>query len=109
MKRKDRRRRKSRQHDQGRLPDHRETERLARFERDPMNENARAPSRDTTWCDKSPAPFDVPPLSTTTSHEASAARIARSSADWSSATAPNGTASPPASTTAAAIIAPLLS
>ena len=67
------------------------------------------PSRVTTWCDKSPAPFDVPPLSTTMSHEASAARMARSSADGSSAMAPNGTASPPASATAAAMMAPLLS
>ncbi len=67
------------------------------------------PSRDTTWCDKSPAPFDVPPLSTTMSHEASAARMVCSSADWSSAIAPSGTASPPASVTAATIMAPLLS
>jgi hypothetical protein len=43
------------------------------------------------------------------SHEESASRMARSSADGSSATAPNGTASPPDSTTAAAMIAPLLS
>jgi hypothetical protein len=67
------------------------------------------PGLSATWCDKSPAPLDVPPLSTTMSHEASAARMARSSADWSSAIAPNGTASPPASATAAAIMAPLLS
>jgi len=43
------------------------------------------------------------------SHESSAPRMASSSASSSSGNAPNGTGSPPASTIAAAMIAPLLS
>ena len=68
-----------------------------------------APSFDTMRCERSPAPFDVPPESTTMSQAASAVRIASSSAASSSGNAPKGTGSPPASTTAAATIAPLLS
>ena len=59
--------------------------------------------------ERSPAPFEVPPESTTRSQAASAPRTARSSAASSSGNAPNATGSPPASVTAAAMIAPLLS
>ena len=67
------------------------------------------PSFDTIRWERSPAPFDVPPLNTTRSQSASAARMARSSALSSSGKAPKATGSPPASLTAAAMIAPLLS
>ena len=46
------------------------------------------PSCETTRCDRSPAPFEVPPDSTTMSHSASARRTARSSAAGSSGNAP---------------------
>ena len=68
-----------------------------------------APSFDTMRCERSPAPFEVPPESTTRSQLSSAVRTAVSSATSSSGKAPNGTGSPPASATAAATIAPLLS
>ena len=67
------------------------------------------PSRDTTPCDRSPAPFEVPPESTTMSLCASASRTAFSSAAASSGKAPRLSGSPPASVTAAAMMAPLLS
>ncbi len=66
-----------------------------------------SPSCDTTRCERSPAPFEVPPESSTMSQISSAARIASSSAISSSGKLPNGTASPPVSCTAAATIAPL--
>ena len=65
--------------------------------------------RDDAVRERSPAPFEVPPESTTISQAASAPRTARSSAASSSGNAPSGTGSPPASATAAARIAPLLS
>ena len=68
-----------------------------------------APSRDTTRWERSPAPLEVPPESSTRSQHASAFLIARSSAASSSATAPSLIGSPPASVTAAAMMAPLLS
>ena len=46
------------------------------------------PSRDTMRYDRSPAPFEVPPESTTMSHSASAARTAADSAASSSGNAP---------------------
>ena len=65
------------------------------------------PSCDTTRWDRSPAPFEVPPDSTTMSHSASARRTTCSNVATSSANAPYGTGSPPASAMAAARMAPL--
>ena len=67
------------------------------------------PSFETMRCDRSPAPFEVPPESTTMSQVASALRVASASAASSSGTTPNATGSPPVSVTAAAMIAALLS
>ena len=47
-----------------------------------------APSRETMRCERSPAPFEVPPESTTMSQSASASRTAASSAASSSGNAP---------------------
>ena len=69
-----------------------------------------APSRETTRCDRSPAPFEVPPESTTVSQLESASRTASSSAAVVVGKyAHELTGSPPASMTAAAMMAPLLS
>ena len=67
------------------------------------------PSRAMMRWDTSPAPFEVPPDSTSMSLLSSALRIAASSCSSSSAMAPRNTASPPFSFTAAATIAPLVS
>ena len=67
------------------------------------------PSRAMMRWERSPAPFEVPPDSTSMSQFASAPRIAASSFASSSATAPRKIASPPFSFTAAATIAPLVS
>ena len=61
--------------------------------------------RDTIRYERSPAPFDVPPDRSTMSDVASARRSAASSATSLSRNAPNVTGSPPASATAAAMIA----
>ena len=68
-----------------------------------------SPSFDTTRCERSPAPFEVPPDSTTMSHSASARRTACSSAAGRPGTRRMARGSPPASAMAAARIAPLLS
>ena len=68
-----------------------------------------APSCETMRCERSPAPFEVPPLKITMSHSDKARRIAASRIFSSSANAPNETGCPPASVTAAATMAPLLS
>jgi hypothetical protein len=57
----------------------------------------------------SPAPFDVPPDSTSMSLAASALRIAASSACSSSGIAPRKFVSPPFSAIAAVTMAPLMS
>ena len=71
----DRRGRKSRQHRDRLAVDDREAERLAGLERDAVHEDAglrRAATR--SRCERSPAPFEVPPDSTTMSQAASARR-----------------------------------
>ena len=80
---------------------------LPGFSATPCTRMPGLPSCETMRCERSPAPFDVPPDSTTMSQSASARRTACSSATGSSGKAPNGTGSPPASVTAAATIAPL--
>ena len=67
------------------------------------------PSRAMMRWETSPAPFEVPPDSTSMSLSASALRIAASSAASSSAIAPRKCASPPFSLIAAVTIAPLVS
>ena len=82
---------------------------LPGFSATPCTTMPGAPSFATMRCERSPAPFEVPPLSTTASQSASARRNAASSTASSSAKAPNATGSPPASVIAAARMAPLLS
>ncbi len=67
------------------------------------------PSRAMIRCETSPAPFEVPPDSTSMSLDASALRIADSSCGSSSGMAPRKAASPPFSDIAAVTIAPLVS
>ena len=67
------------------------------------------PSRAMMRWDTSPAPFDVPPESTSMSLVCSAWRIADSSCSSSSGIAPRNLASPPFSLMAAVTIAPLVS
>ena len=67
------------------------------------------PSRPMMRWDTSPAPFDVPPDSTSMSLVSSALRIADSSCASSSGMAPRKCASPPFSEIAAVTIAPLVS
>ena len=67
------------------------------------------PSRPMMRCDTSPAPFEVPPESTSMSLVPNALRIADSSSVSSSGMAPRKCASPPFSEIAAVTIAPLVS
>ena len=67
------------------------------------------PSRPMMRWETSPAPFEVPPDSTSMSLSNSALRIAASSAASSSGMAPRKCASPPFSLIAAVTIAPLVS
>ena len=108
VEREDRRGRKARQHhDRLALPTTARQSGLPGLSATPCTITPGSPSRDTTRCERSPAPFEVPPDSTTMSQVSSALRTAASSASSSSGNAPNATGSPPASRTAAAMIAPL--
>ena len=105
----DRRGRKARQHGERLAVDHREAERLAGLERDAMHEDAGlAELRHDRGARDRPRPSRCRPRAPPCrSFERRAHRS--SSAASSSGKAPNGTGSPPASATAAAMIAPLLS
>src|SRR5215469_5646265 len=106
MKSKDRRGRKTRQYGDGLAPGHGQAQWLARFQCDPVHDDPRVTEAGNRAITKVACAFDVPPERMTMSHDARPWPTRSASAASLSRPMPSHCGTPPASSMAAAKMAP---